>query len=85
MSSTPIVLITGASGYVATAVVLAFIEQTNYNIRGTVRSQAKGDAWLAKHPVGKGRVSWAIVPDIAAPGAFDEAVKGCIGESASIH
>ncbi|RFU72883.1 cinnamoyl- reductase [Trichoderma arundinaceum] len=56
------VLITGASGYIATHVVQTFLRK-GYNVRGTYAEQ----------------LSVAIVPDIAAPNAFDEAVKGVDG------
>ncbi|GAA6056229.1 hypothetical protein JCM3770_002098 [Rhodotorula araucariae] len=72
-----LVLVSGASGFVGTAVVLAFLEK-GYRVRGTVRSQEKADKWEKKHAAkfAEGQIEWAIVEDIAAPGAFDEAIKG---------
>ncbi|BGP43877.1 hypothetical protein JCM10449v2_007934 [Rhodotorula kratochvilovae] len=75
--SADLVLVSGASGFVGTAVVLAYLEK-GYRVRGTVRSQEKADKWEKKHAdkFAPGQVEWAIVKDIAAPGAFDEAIKG---------
>lgn len=48
------------------------------SVRGTVRSQEKADKWAKKHEgkFDKSKLEWAIVKDVAAPGAFDEAIKG---------
>ncbi|GJN94209.1 hypothetical protein Rhopal_007283-T1 [Rhodotorula paludigena] len=77
MSASQLVLVSGASGFVGTAVTLAYLE-AGYRVRGTVRSQDKADAWAKKHANAfkDGQLEWAIVKDIAAPGAFDEAIKG---------
>ena len=37
----PIVLVTGASGFVATHVIKQLLEQGKYRVRGTVRSTKK--------------------------------------------
>ena len=39
----PIVLVTGASGFVATHVIKQLLEQGNYHVRGTVRSKKRED------------------------------------------
>ncbi len=45
----------------------------SYDVVTTVRSQSKGDAVLAAHPdVPKGKLSYAIVEDIARLDAFDQ-------------
>lgn len=71
------VLVTGANGFVAAWVVRTLLER-GYAVRGTVRSESKGTHLLSlfKDEVKSGRFELAVVPDITAPGAFDEAVKG---------
>lgn len=77
--SPPTVLVTGASGFVATHVVLAFLS-AGYNVRGTVRSESKAKSTAATFPSElQSRLSFVVVEDIAAPGAFDEAVRGVDG------
>ncbi|EJD38359.1 NAD(P)-binding protein [Auricularia subglabra TFB-10046 SS5] len=73
------VLVTGASGFIGAWVAHTFLEH-GFAGRGTVRSHSKG-AYLQKmfdasHP---GLFEYAIVRDISAPGAFDEAVRGVYG------
>jgi len=73
------VLITGASGFIATHVVEAFLN-AGFKVRGTVRTEStakKARATHNSHPAEQ--LEFVIVPDIAAPGAFDEAVKGVDG------
>lgn len=72
------VLITGASGFIAAHVVEAFLRK-GYNVRGTVRSEKTASEVLKTHAKYSEQISVAIVPDIAAPNAFDEAVKGVDG------
>lgn len=77
---TQTVLVTGASGFIAAHVVEAFLRK-GYNVRGTVRSDKTAAEVLKTHAKYSEQVSVAIVPDIAAPNAFDEAVKGVDGVS----
>jgi len=72
------ILVTGASGFVATHILNVFLEH-GYNVRGTVRSEATAEKVRKVHPKYLKQLSFAIVKDIAAPGAFDEAVKGVDG------
>lgn len=74
------ILVTGASGYIATHVVEAFL-QKGYNVRGTVRTEKTASEVLTTHSKHSEQFSVAIVPDIAAENAFDEAVKGVDGVS----
>ncbi|KAK9468408.1 hypothetical protein V1512DRAFT_235199 [Lipomyces arxii] len=67
------VLLTGASGFIAAHVLKILIDR-GYTVKATVRSQAKADYIKNQYPDAK--LSFSIVPDIAASGAFDEAVKG---------
>jgi nucleoside-diphosphate-sugar epimerase len=72
------ILITGASGFLATHVLNSFLSR-GYNVRGTVRSDASADKVKRSHAKYHSQLSFAIVKDVAAPGAFDEAVKGVDG------
>ena len=69
------VLITGASGFVATHVVKAFLEH-GYQVRGTVRSEQSAVNVRQNFSKHSDRLSFTIVEDMAQPGAFDEAVRG---------
>ncbi|KAH8879158.1 NAD(P)-binding protein [Thozetella sp. PMI_491] len=72
------VLVTGASGYIAAHVIQNFLD-AGYKVRGTVRNESTAKKVQDSHPNHADALSFAIVPDIAAPGAFDEAVKGIDG------
>lgn len=78
------ILVTGASGFLASHVVKEFL-QRGYKVRGTVRDLNKY-AWLVqdlfKTDADKSNFESVQVPDLAAPHAFDEAVKGV---SAIVH
>ncbi|KIJ56299.1 hypothetical protein M422DRAFT_23588 [Sphaerobolus stellatus SS14] len=65
------VLVTGASGFVASWVVKETISR-GYFVRGTVRSPSKGE--YLKTLFGD-QFEYAIVEDMGKDGAFDEAVK----------
>ena len=80
VSMPPTVLITGASGFIATHVVDAFL-RGGYNVRGTVRSDETGKGVCETHSQYTEQLSLAIVPDVSAPQAFDDAVKGTDGVS----
>ncbi|EXL74204.1 hypothetical protein FOPG_10633 [Fusarium oxysporum f. sp. conglutinans race 2 54008] len=71
------VLITGATGFVASHVTRQLL-QRGYKVRGTVRDQAKAQ-WLIddhfKSYADSGSYELVTVPDLSAAGAFDEAVK----------
>ncbi|WVW79105.1 hypothetical protein I302_101070 [Kwoniella bestiolae CBS 10118] len=72
------ILVTGASGYIAAHITREFLEQ-GYNVRGTVRDDAKGEYLANLFKNAKGKFSYVIVREIAEEGAFDEAVKGMDG------
>ena len=80
--SSQLILLTGASGFVA-AHVLNSLLQHGYNVRGTVRSEATGGKVHKTHSHllngDDNRLTFSIVQDVAATGAFDEAVKGVDG------
>ncbi|GME39343.1 hypothetical protein GTA08_BOTSDO08493 [Neofusicoccum parvum] len=74
------ILVTGANGYLGSAVASALLS-AGYRVRGTVRS-APQHAWLASHLTrahGAGRFELVSVPDMAAAGAFDAALKDVAG------
>ncbi|KAK9455155.1 hypothetical protein V1511DRAFT_499613 [Dipodascopsis uninucleata] len=68
------VLLTGASGFIAGHILKLLLEK-GYTVKATVRSQDKADYLKKLYPV-DAKLSFVIVPDIAAPNAFDEAVIG---------
>ncbi|EXJ77931.1 hypothetical protein A1O3_09090 [Capronia epimyces CBS 606.96] len=72
------ILITGVSGFLASHVTHAFLE-AGYNVRGTVRSERSIAVIEKSHAQHAGRLSFAVVPDIATPGALREAVQGVSG------
>ncbi|KAF4959509.1 hypothetical protein FSARC_10714 [Fusarium sarcochroum] len=75
MSTKPIVLVTGANGYIAGPTIEAFLK-AGYAIRGTVRSKASADPLVKALSSYGNDLEIVQVPDIIAPGAFDDAVKG---------
>lgn len=80
MSSSPLVLITGATGHLGFRTLLDLLA-AGYRVRAAVRSEAKKQTILS-NPVYKAlntpadRLSFVIVPDLTATGAYDDAVKG---------
>ncbi|KAK7921633.1 hypothetical protein PG985_009655 [Apiospora marii] len=75
----PILLLTGANGFIGFKVLLNALER-GYTVRAAVRSQSKSDE-LAQHPKVQAlnatdRLSFVEVPDITAPAAYEEAIKG---------
>ncbi|KAF4546746.1 Nad-dependent epimerase dehydratase [Lasiodiplodia theobromae] len=74
-----LVLVTAANGFLASHIANQLLH-AGFRVRGTVRDAASPKyAWLqylfdASH--GPGRFHLVSVPDIAADGAFDDAVKG---------
>ncbi|ODN78742.1 hypothetical protein L202_04305 [Cryptococcus amylolentus CBS 6039] len=74
-----LVLITGASGFVAAHITNELL-RSGYRVRGTVRSAAKGE-YLRKLYHGQ-PFEYVIIKDVEQDGALDEAVKGI---DAAIH
>ncbi|PQE29196.1 hypothetical protein CJF30_00004232 [Rutstroemia sp. NJR-2017a BBW] len=74
------VLVTGVNGYIGSHVADQLL-LAGYRVRGTTREASKAaklmDIWEKKY--GKDLVELAIVPDMAAKGAFNEAMKGVSG------
>jgi nucleoside-diphosphate-sugar epimerase len=69
------VLLSGGSGFIA-AHTLDVLLKRGHSVVTTVRTQEKADKIKAdnKGAVNSGQLSFAIEPDIAQEGAFDEAV-----------
>jgi NAD(P)-dependent dehydrogenase (short-subunit alcohol dehydrogenase family) len=74
------VLITGGSGYVAAAILNAFLEH-GYKVKTTVRNEASANKIKKSHSKYLDQLSFAIVKDVQVPGGHDEAVKGVDGVS----
>ncbi|KAK6356084.1 hypothetical protein TWF718_000458 [Orbilia javanica] len=77
MSTKPIVLVTGATGYIAGWVVKYYLD-AGYSTRGTTRSKASAQPLvdtLLSQGYSISDIEIYEIPDITAPGAFDEAVK----------
>jgi hypothetical protein len=70
--------VTGASGYVGSAIALRFLE-LGHSVRLPVRKSTQGEAWL-KHYGDKypGRITAITLrSDITERGAYDETLEGC--------
>lgn len=72
----PKVLLTGGSGFIA-AHVLDILLKKGYEVVTTVRSETKASQIRNKYPGAK--LTVAIVPDIAAPNAFDDVIANAGG------
>ncbi|KAG9244249.1 putative NADPH-dependent methylglyoxal reductase GRP2 [Calycina marina] len=75
------VLLTGGTGFIARHILAILLEQ-GHKVTTTVRSQEKAETIKKYHPDAK--LDFKIVEDIAAEGAFNEAVK-VEGLEAVIH
>jgi NADPH-dependent methylglyoxal reductase len=71
-------LMTGASGFVGAHVLNAFLEQ-GYSVRAVARSERSISSIKDAHPAHASQLSFAIVPDLTAPDAFKDAMKGVSG------
>ncbi|BGP52862.1 hypothetical protein JCM8202_003944 [Rhodotorula sphaerocarpa] len=70
------VLVTGASGFLASYVVDSFLE-AGWKVKGTVRNKAKADHLLARYPTHADRLEMVQVPDIVTGKGMAEAMAGC--------
>lgn len=78
-SLTPLVLLTGATGFVGYLTLIDLLN-SGYRVRVAVRSQAKANKVSAAPSVkaispSPNTLSFAVVPDMATDGAFDDAAK----------
>jgi len=78
------VLLTGGSGFIA-AHTLDILLERGHSVVTTVRTQEKADKIKEQYTKYADKLSFAIVPDIAQPGAFDEAVKSDPPFEAVLH
>ncbi|KAI9719339.1 MAG: hypothetical protein M1828_006240 [Chrysothrix sp. TS-e1954] len=75
-----LVLLTGGSGHIGFGMIIALLK-AGYSVRAAVRTQSKADI-IREHQAIKTldpasqRLTYSIVPDILAPNAYDEAVRG---------
>ncbi|KAK2047189.1 NAD dependent epimerase/dehydratase [Colletotrichum somersetense] len=75
-----LLLITGVTGHVGFAVLVHAL-RAGHTVRCAVRSEAKAD-FIRSRPkiralcLPRARLNFAIVPDITADGAYDEAIRG---------
>ncbi|PYH98848.1 NAD(P)-binding protein [Aspergillus ellipticus CBS 707.79] len=69
------ILVTGASGFVATHILNVFL-RAGYSVRGTVRSDSTAEKVRQTFSQYESQLSFAIVEDMGKPGAFDTAVQG---------
>lgn len=73
-----LVLITGATGHLGFR-VLRYALEAGYSVRAAVRSEVKGENVRSNKAItakeNQSGLSFVTVPDILAPGAYDEAVK----------
>ncbi|KAJ9479601.1 putative NADPH-dependent aldehyde reductase ARI1 (putative) [Pseudozyma hubeiensis] len=71
-----LILVTGANGYIASALVKKLVDD-GAHVRATVRREASGEQLRATlSPDAKGSLEIAIVQDITAAGAFKDALQG---------
>ncbi|CCF35879.1 ketoreductase [Colletotrichum higginsianum] len=78
------VLLTGGSGFIASHILKVLLLR-GYDVVTTVRNEEKANKLrVAKGDVGPDRLRVELIPDIAAPGAFDEVLQ-IPGIEAVIH
>ncbi|KAI0479440.1 NAD(P)-binding protein [Xylariaceae sp. FL0804] len=70
----PKVLLTGGSGFIAAHVLEQLLER-GYDVVTTVRSEDKAEGIRAAHSGAGAKLTVAVVPDIAQPGAFDDVFR----------
>ncbi|GAA5861467.1 hypothetical protein JCM3774_000258 [Rhodotorula dairenensis] len=69
------VLVTGASGFLASYVVDAFLD-AGWKVKGTVRNKSKADHILARYPNHADRLELVQVQDIVTGDGLQEAMQG---------
>ncbi|AEO56629.1 hypothetical protein MYCTH_45943 [Thermothelomyces thermophilus ATCC 42464] len=74
MTAKGLVLVTGANGYIAGRTVEALLK-AGYSVRGAVRRLQSAERTKEILSEYADKLEFVDVPDITAPGAFDEAVK----------
>lgn len=74
-STSSLILLTGGSGFVGSSIALEALSR-GFSVRLALRKPSQFDDWLKKYPEWKDKLSYIVVEDFGAEGAFDEAVKG---------
>jgi nucleoside-diphosphate-sugar epimerase len=75
-----LILITGGTGHVGFKSLVDALK-SGYHVRAAVRSQAKANVITSNADfkaldIPEGQLEFVVVPDLAVPGAYDQAVKG---------
>ncbi|KIW64252.1 hypothetical protein PV04_09199 [Phialophora macrospora] len=79
------VLLTGANGFIGSHILSVFLEKSIF-VQAVVRSEAKAQKVRQDFPAfDKSKLDFSIVPDITAPGAFDQCLKDAQPLDAIIH
>jgi len=78
------VLLTGANGFIGSHILFQLLDR-GFNVRCTVRSQAKGDKIIADFSSLASQIDIAVVPDIIALNAYVHAVQSEPPFDAVIH
>jgi nucleoside-diphosphate-sugar epimerase len=80
MTATELVVLTGATGFLGFKTLITALK-AGYRVRCVIRSPSKIAKILSTPSIkalnpSNEQLSWITVPDMTAPGAYDEAVKG---------
>jgi nucleoside-diphosphate-sugar epimerase len=80
MANKELVVLTGATGFLGFK-ILTISLKAGYRVRCVVRSQSKIEKVLSAPSIkalnpSSDQLSWATVPDMTVPGAYDDAVQG---------
>ena len=73
----PVVLVTGGSGYLGSAIVLTLLRHArDFVVRLALRNRAQFDDWIREYPQFKNRLDYAQVTSLTDASAYTEAVRG---------
>lgn len=78
------VLLTGANGFIGSHILEHLLNQ-GFSVRVIIRSDSKAKQVLSDFPNKESHLDFGIVPDITAPGAFDDVVKSTPPFDTVIH
>lgn len=78
MASKGLILVTGATSFVAAPIIELFLN-AGYQVRGQVRNESSSQKVHKVFPTAGTALTTVIVPDITVPGAFNAAVKDVVG------
>ena len=76
-TSRPLVLLTGATGFVGAHVFQQLLASSRYRVLAPVRSTSKSQLFQSKYEtdISAGNLIFVIIPDLAAPHALDETLE----------